>query len=87
MKSCSNDRWLISPSGAIDPLLPLSSTPPMAAVPRERPFSRGSLTGALGQKRTLTIIYSVDRFRRHVGEARSSSIAASSMRSIDKRAT
>ena len=31
-----------------DPLLPLTLALPMAATPRERPFSRGSLTGALG---------------------------------------
>src|SRR5436190_16710261 len=41
-----------TPFGVRDPLLQLSFPLPTAAVPRERPFSRGSLTGALGQDRS-----------------------------------
>src|SRR5438128_9283805 len=40
-----------TPFGVRDPLLQLSFPLPTAAVPRERPFSRGSLTGALGVRR------------------------------------
>ncbi len=42
-----------TPFGVRDPLRQLSFPLPTGAVPRKRPFSRGSLTGALGQNPTL----------------------------------
>jgi len=40
-------------SAGVDPLLPLRFARPTAATPRERPFSPGSATGAIGQEQSV----------------------------------
>jgi len=45
----------------IDPLLPVAMTPPLAAMPRLRSFTRCSRTGAFGQLETFSSDAKVSR--------------------------
>ena len=49
--------------GRVRTLLPLSFTLPTAAMPRERPFSRGSSTGALGHEPPVSPASQITRNR------------------------